>query len=329
MAQQKMDQVFIDMAKENLAANRTEDVLDDLLDFFKPIDRKFYNNLIGLKGQYSRLEEKKNTFQITEDKYDVRLNQLNQAIIFQIDRFYDRNSKNKKDKPFEAAPTGVSMREDEDHDLTMEVVLGNRDLNKVNWLSKGLWASKSICFVERADGITGTGFLVKGGLLMTNNHVLENIDHAKGAKIKFDYEEDVEGQSKKTAIYTLDPDAHFQTDPNLDYTLVKVSEAGAEVPLSNWGSLKLGNAETVAEGEFVTIIQHPQGRTKEISFDRISSITDHVVKYRADTEGGSSGSPVFDVSWNVVALHHGGAKSFNQGTRMDVILEHLDGVNLA
>ena len=33
------------------------------------------------------------------------------------------------------------------------------------------------------------------------------------------------------------------------------------------------------------------------------------VHYRAPTEGGSSGSPVFDDSWDVIAVHHMGGKA--------------------
>jgi V8-like Glu-specific endopeptidase len=32
------------------------------------------------------------------------------------------------------------------------------------------------------------------------------------------------------------------------------------------------------------------------------------VHYRAPTEGGSSGSPVFNDQWEVIALHHKGGK---------------------
>ena len=51
------------------------------------------------------------------------------------------------------------------------------------------------------------------------------------------------------------------------------------------------------------------------------------VRYRVNTEGGSSGSPVFDVNWNLLAIHHWGDPDarpmklarWNQGVPIDSI----------
>ena len=37
------------------------------------------------------------------------------------------------------------------------------------------------------------------------------------------------------------------------------------------------------------------------------------VRYRTNTEPGSSGSPCFDANWNLVALHHAGDPNFTPG----------------
>ena len=53
------------------------------------------------------------------------------------------------------------------------------------------------------------------------------------------------------------------------------------------------------------------------------------VRYATNTEAGSSGSPVFDLDWNLVALHHLGdpaydhPPAYNQGVPIDKIRERL------
>lgn len=71
------------------------------------------------------------------------------------------------------------------------------------------------------------------------------------------------------------------------------------------------NLEDVASlfglpGEPVNIIQHPRGRAKEIVFhsNRVQQISPKYIQYEADTDLGSSGSPVLNRQWQAVALHH-------------------------
>ena len=56
-------------------------------------------------------------------------------------------------------------------------------------------------------------------------------------------------------------------------------------------------------GDFVTIVQHPRGEKKQIALreNRIVDVLDSFLHYEADTEPGSSGSPVFDDRWQVSA----------------------------
>ncbi|MFM7867038.1 MAG: trypsin-like serine peptidase, partial [Planctomycetaceae bacterium] len=56
------------------------------------------------------------------------------------------------------------------------------------------------------------------------------------------------------------------------------------------------------------IIQHPRGEPQQICV-RENRLLKYAagepwVWYQTDTVGGSSGSPVFNTSWDVVALHH-------------------------
>jgi hypothetical protein len=60
-------------------------------------------------------------------------------------------------------------------------------------------------------------------------------------------------------------------------------------------------------GEPVNIIQHPKGRRKEIivSNNWTIKLFNDYLWYEADADFSSSGSPVFNQQWQLVALHHG------------------------
>ncbi|NER21131.1 MAG: hypothetical protein F6J96_10545 [Symploca sp. SIO1C2] len=58
-------------------------------------------------------------------------------------------------------------------------------------------------------------------------------------------------------------------------------------------------------GDLVTIIQHPRGKKKQqivLNDNRVTGLSWRDLDYRADTEYGSSGSPVFNMNWELVAL---------------------------
>ncbi|MEM9482296.1 MAG: LamG-like jellyroll fold domain-containing protein [Cyanobacteria bacterium P01_F01_bin.116] len=61
-------------------------------------------------------------------------------------------------------------------------------------------------------------------------------------------------------------------------------------------------------GDPVYIIQHPKGRQQQIVIrdNRVlhDAIYTDFIRYRADSDYGSSGSPVFNDRWQLVALHH-------------------------
>jgi hypothetical protein len=91
----------------------------------------------------------------------------------------------------------------------------------------------------------------------------------------------------------------------------------------------------------VNIIQHPRGRPKEVVVQdsRVVRADNVVVQYSSDTEPGSSGSPVFNNQWALVALHHASvfsddgrpspgadprARYLNEGVRLSAIATWLE-----
>ena len=80
------------------------------------------------------------------------------------------------------------------------------------------------------------------------------------------------------------------------------------------------------KGENVMIIQHPKGGPKKFSQEKISNVEKPFLFYKADTEGGSSGSPVLtSEGLALIAVHHKGNKiqRYNKGTLISEILKHL------
>jgi len=61
-------------------------------------------------------------------------------------------------------------------------------------------------------------------------------------------------------------------------------------------------------GDAVIVVQHPKGRQKQIVLNNNEVITNGLYKnflrYKADADYGSSGSPAFNTRWELVALHH-------------------------
>lgn len=100
-----------------------------------------------------------------------------------------------------------------------------------------------------------------------------------------------------------------------------------------WGHLKLRGSITYTTPQHVNIIQHPQGRRKEVALqdNNLTNIYSERVRYTTDTEPGSSGSPVFDNSWDLIALHHAAGEYDstnhrwinNEGMRIDKIVADL------
>lgn len=213
----------------------------------------------------------------------------------------------------------------------LEKILGPiNHLVKINWLYKGILASKSVCQVVRSDGQKGTGFLLKNGYLMTNFHVLPNKDRARSAKIIFDYEEDLSGNMLKTSTFFLEPDdSKFSPIQEYDYAYIKVIDDNPANSLNQWGFLELDTFSEPQINDPVTIIQHPLGQAKQIALtaNQIIGINGDKLFYLTDTEKGSSGSPVFNNEWQVIALHHAGKKEEDGGLLIDPSTAQKRGAN--
>jgi endonuclease G len=206
--------------------------------------------------------------------------------------------------------------------IAFERLIAGDELQAINYLPRGIVAARPIGRITVADAADnareyGSGFLIAPGVLLTNNHVFPTLDSAKYSFVEFDYERDVFDDLKKAQRFNLRPELLFETSVKLDFSVVAVAPIGREgTSLANYGYLPL-IAETgkAVEGEWLTVIQHPEGREKQVCIreNKLLKRGDDVLWYSTDTLPGSSGAPVFNNSWQVVALHHSGVPETKNG----------------
>ncbi len=211
-----------------------------------------------------------------------------------------------------------------------EKIVAQNNLKPIAFLEQGIRVAKPVAHITRADGGLASGFLIGPDVLLTNWHVFPLAEDARNARVRFNYQNDLLGNFLPTEEYGLDAAGLFRSNEDLDYAVVRIQgEAGLK-----WGYLKTRALE-VQMDQKVNIIQHPAGGPKQIAMNdnEIKYADGRVVQYITDTLPGSSGSPVFNDDWQVVALHHSGGNIpepstnsihfRNEGIRIGAILADL------
>jgi hypothetical protein len=225
-----------------------------------------------------------------------------------------------------------------------------------------------VCAVEINNQHVGTGFIVAPDVIMTNYHVVEYAIQGKvkpsQVMFRFDYKRLADGRTINSGVlYPLaaddtwiidwspyNPTLDFGTGMSfdgqkldeLDYALLRCADPIGELPVGgDRGDLKANPRGWIqlspSHHDFATnpalyIAQYPNGQPLKLALDTESFIGLNQnatrVRYRTNTEPGSSGSPIFNYDWVPVALHHSGdpAKTqakWNQGIPMEKILDLL------
>lgn len=213
-----------------------------------------------------------------------------------------------------------------------EQIIGVSNLKEIFWLQMGLKAATSVCRLLLDNGGRGSGFLVRNDLLLTNNHVLPTLQSASKAIVEFNYQYAYDGGIKPTTRYCLDV-SQYKTNVALDYTLVRIEQDPSKASLKSWGCVDINTQAPPVLGEHVIIIQHPGGEPKQIAMTEnyVKSISKPYLRYSTDTRPGSSGAPVFNDGWQVIALHHrsidahasvpGRGQKLNEGILISAIRE--------
>lgn len=201
-------------------------------------------------------------------------------------------------------------------------MIGKSDFLGMDFLELALAVSRFVCRIQirNSPGRTlgyGTGFMVSPSLMITNNHVLSNQEEVLYSEVEFDYQYDRFGRLLPVVNYGLEPQTFFMTDRNLDFTLVAVKERsfnGIELKRYGWNRLIADQGKAI-HTDTLNIIQHPEGEAKQIVLrsNKLVDLLDDYAHYETDTKPGSSGSPVYNDQWEVVALHHSGVPKMENG----------------
>jgi V8-like Glu-specific endopeptidase len=327
--------VVIEVVRKLTAEGNLKDAFDLLEEKFSPLSQDIADSILLNKAVFQALQKERRMGLITDGNVSVRQNRIMYNVLQIMQQIPEEMALKKS---LGNVRQGLYTSTSEDN---LEKIMGSRNhLLKINWLSRGIRASRSVCQVVRSDGEKGTGFVLQGGYLMTNFHVLPSRDIIKKSKVVFDFEEDLLGNQRKTSQFFLDPDdVSLSPVEELDYAYVKIRDNQSN-PLTQWDHLEPDTFSDPQVDDPVTIIQHPLGETKQIALtaNTIIGLKDDRVWYLTDTERGSSGSPVFNSDWKVIALHHAGKtekeggyvihpetgerKGANEGILMKAIMRH-------
>ncbi len=213
----------------------------------------------------------------------------------------------------------------------LEARLGKEGPRKVKWLKQAFQAARAIARVrdkaqQESELGLGTGFLVRGRtlapslgeeiFLLTNAHVIAQRRDRTAitphmARLTFD-----EAPGLVLACKEVVWSSPFD---ELDASLVRLQTGGVDLPgvidleAFEYFPSDFGELSPSRLGAY--IIGHPEGGDLSISLDdaeivdlgrRRTQDAGIYVHYKTPTEHGSSGSPVFNNDWRVVALHHAG-----------------------
>jgi S1-C subfamily serine protease len=209
----------------------------------------------------------------------------------------------------------------------LEKILGPVSaLVDVSFLELGTMRARAVGRVRLASGGAGSGFLVQGGVLVTNHHVLRDAAEARAAVLELNYQRTLDGTDAPIDPYRFDPDRFFATSEADDWSAVAVSSD----PAKKWGCLEIGEVD-IATGARVNIVQHPGGGPKQIAFfhNTVMFVGGGRVQYLTHTLPGSSGSPVLDERWRVVALHHSGGWLSEPGADPKALVYRNEGIHIA
>jgi S1-C subfamily serine protease len=176
-----------------------------------------------------------------------------------------------------------------------DVELYTRLIEKGQENFKALAARNTVGRIESPIGSPiGTGVLITKNLLLTCNHIFSKSQVQK-AWVRLGYK-DGSYQSEKNVL-ELD---FVSNNSHLDYALLKINVQTQQKPIF------INETSILDSGQDVRIIHHPQGNPVIISdFGQITQVGEDYIDHNVKTDDGSSGAPIFNRQWELIAIHQG------------------------
>ncbi len=240
-----------------------------------------------------------------------------------------------------------------DNRTFVDVAVWRTQLSKLEW---------RMCRVDVNEVGAGTGFLIGPDVVLTNHHVVrqaiarkiqpkqlsclfdfkvaENKVLSTGVRFKLGDGDNWNIGFSPHSAHDLehDPKSGEPSMNELDFALLRLAEPAGELPAGGFANGEargwVGLSDETLDFSTihnVAILQHPRREPLKLATGTNETITlngaGNRIRYAVPTQPGSSGSPVFDSDWDIVALHHSGdpdtvKPEYNEGIPMSVIAQH-------
>ena len=218
-----------------------------------------------------------------------------------------------------------------------EEVQGENQMVGISWITKLLQVKSTVgrIWVGPKGRYAGTGFMLEGGYVLTNQHVFDLLSREQESRnnlvdshVQFNATEENAADIRE---YSIDPSFYlfspvpfdrdkpiFEQQPQpgfFDYALLKLVP-NPILPFREIGSVEFEWRKKPIKGHLANIIQHPEGGLLKFALadNKVTFASwEHYLYYETDTLPGSSGSPVFNKDWKVMGLHHYGKNDLPEG----------------
>ena len=251
---------FFEQLKDRIVSGDERGALNDLRQFTKERVPRLYRETILQIGRLNQLESSERGGELSREEFRVELTKLRKALLALVDAAETSLRNNPLPLPPPLTKVEFSRPPDE---TGLEKIIGANNLKSIAWLRRGLEVASSVCRVVTPFSV-GSGFVLSGGRLLTNHHVIPSAAIAEKSFVEFNVEEDLAG-SVSTPHRVSIVASSVRADAQLDFCLATLQEPESGRPLSEWGFLEIEADKVPVVGDHVTIIQHPAGGPKQIA----------------------------------------------------------------